>query len=464
MGLRINTNQGALGLLRQIGLNNAREIKSLEKLATGLKINRAGDNPAALVVLTQLGQQLLTTEQAIENTQRGINLINTAEAGLSEIGNILTELRGLAVQAGNTGALSNEQLGALQQTMDVGISAISRIISTTRFGDQQLLNGGLAINTTGASPELKFINLSRADVAPGTTISVEIVSAATQATVSGSLAAGGQAATTTVRIRGPLGTEEITVQAGTSQAGVIEAINSVKSATGVEATSTGQVRSQDFGSQAFVQIEVVSGPGLTGLDLSSGNFFKGTDVVANVQGQVVTGQGNTITFNQQNLAGQIIAKSGATGSFEFTVAGGGATFQIGPAPGSADRITIGIRALSAGALGETSGIGGLSTLATGGANSLTNPGGTIAVLDAATREINTLRGQLGSVSSELLDRNVTNLQSAFENIASARSRLGDTDFSEEAANALRARILRQAGIFTLRSFNQNQGSILNLLA
>lgn len=464
MGLRINTNQGALGLLRQIGLNNAREIKSLEKLATGLKVNRASDNPAAAVVLSQLSQQLLTTEQAIENTQRGINLINTAEAGLSEIGNILTELRGLAVQAGNTGVLSNEQLSALQQTMDSGISAISRIISTTRFSDQPLLNGGLAINTTDASPELKFINLSRADVQPGTNITVEIVSAATQATVSGTLAAGGQAATTTVRIRGPLGTEEITVQAGTSQAGVIDAINAVRGFTGIEATSSGQVRSQDFGSQAFVQIEVVSGPGLTGLDLSAGNFFKGTDVVANVEGQVVQGQGNTIIFSQQSIAGEIVAQSGATGTFQFTVVGGGATFQVGPTSGASDRVTIGIRALSAGSLGETSGLGGLSTLTTGGANSLTNPSGAVSVLDAATREINTLRGQLGSVSAELLERNVTNLQSAFENIAVSRSRLGDTDFAEEAANAMRARILRQAGIFTLRNFNQNQGSILNLLA
>lgn len=464
MGLRINTNQGALGLLRQIGLNQAREIKSLERLATGLKVNRASDNPSAFVALTQLTQQLLTTEQAIENTQRGINLIDTAEAGLSEIGNILTELRGLAVQAGNTGVLSQEQLGALQQTMDAGISAISRIVSTTRFGDQPLLNGALAIQTTGASPELKFINLSRADVEPGTTVTVEIVSAATQATVSGTLAAGGQAATTTVRIRGPLGTEEITVQAGTSQAGVIDAINSVKGFTGVEATSAGVVRSVDFGSQAFVQIEVVSGPGLTGLDLSAGNFFKGTDVVANVEGQSVQGQGNTIVFSQPSLAGEIIVKPGVTGTFQFTVEGGGATFQTGPTSGAADRVTIGIRALGAGSLGETSGLGGLSTLATGGANSLTNPAGAISVLEAAAREVNALRGQLGSVSSELLERNVTNLRSAFENIAASRSRLGDTDFAEEAANAMRARLLRQAGIFTLRNFNQSQGSILNLLA
>ena len=141
MGLRIGTNQGALTALRNLRANGVQSIRNFERLSTGLKINRGSDSPSGLVILEQLRSQLGSIQQATENTQNAFNLVNVADAALGQVSNRLIDLRSNLIASLNTGALGSTAQRALQQAIDQGVSAINRIGATTRFADQNLLNG-----------------------------------------------------------------------------------------------------------------------------------------------------------------------------------------------------------------------------------------------------------------------------------------------------------------------------------
>ena len=103
MGLRINTNVPALGALRNLHAADKNLQKSLERLSTGLRINRASDDPSGLVISEQLRAQVGSMKQALENSQNASNLIGTAEAALSEVSDLLVGIRESIVFAMNTG-------------------------------------------------------------------------------------------------------------------------------------------------------------------------------------------------------------------------------------------------------------------------------------------------------------------------------------------------------------------------
>jgi flagellin-like hook-associated protein FlgL len=149
----------------------------------------------------------------------------------------------------NTGALGPAQQEALQRTIDQRILAIDRIASTTRFGDLNLLNGNLAFNVTNASPQLSNINVTTVNAAGPLPLNVNITvtAAATQASATGTIAAAPQVGDVTFRVQGNIGSQDITLAAGATQADVVAAINAVKDFTGVEATAGGQIVSSKVG-------------------------------------------------------------------------------------------------------------------------------------------------------------------------------------------------------------------------
>lgn len=136
----INHNIAALNTYRQLTLNNMNSAKSLEKLSSGLRINRAGDDAAGLAISEKMRGQIRGLDMAAKNAQDGISLIQTAEGALNETHAILQRMRELAVQAtsdSNTEADRQE----LQKEMDQLIGEIDRIANTTEFNTQKLLNG-----------------------------------------------------------------------------------------------------------------------------------------------------------------------------------------------------------------------------------------------------------------------------------------------------------------------------------
>jgi flagellin len=137
----INHNMASLNTYRQLSTNNTQTSKSLEKLSSGLRINRAGDDAAGLAISEKMRGQIRGLDQASRNSQDGISMLNTAEGNLSETQSILQRMKELATQAANdtnVGVDRNE----IQKEINQLSSEINRIGNTTEFNTQKLLNGG----------------------------------------------------------------------------------------------------------------------------------------------------------------------------------------------------------------------------------------------------------------------------------------------------------------------------------
>jgi flagellin len=140
MGLRINTNTVSLSAQRTLGNNNLEQAKVLNKLSSGTRITMAADDAAGLAISEKLKSQIRSTNQANRNANDGISLIQTAEGGLSEVGNILVRMRELSIQsASDTVGASERQFTDLEyQNLK---QEIERISSVTEFNGKKLLNG-----------------------------------------------------------------------------------------------------------------------------------------------------------------------------------------------------------------------------------------------------------------------------------------------------------------------------------
>lgn len=141
MSLRINHNTGALNAWRHLQSNDFMMNRSLERLSSGLRINSASDDPAGLSISEKLRAQVASLNKAVSNSEQAITMINTAEAAMNEIHNLLTTMRELAIHAANEGVNDNEALNADQAQIRSSLDTISRIASTTQFGTKYLLNG-----------------------------------------------------------------------------------------------------------------------------------------------------------------------------------------------------------------------------------------------------------------------------------------------------------------------------------
>ncbi|MDM5297584.1 flagellin Hag [Bacillus pumilus] len=139
--MRINHNIAALNTLNRLSSNNAASQKNMEKLSSGLRINRAGDDAAGLAISEKMRGQIRGLEMASKNAQDGISLIQTAEGALTETHAILQRMRELTVQAGNTGTQQTEDLDAIQEEVTALIAEIDGIGDRTQFNGKQLLDG-----------------------------------------------------------------------------------------------------------------------------------------------------------------------------------------------------------------------------------------------------------------------------------------------------------------------------------
>jgi flagellin len=144
---RINNNISAINATRNLNQTGAALQKSIERLSSGLRINRAGDDAAGLSVANRLNTQVQGLNQAVSNASDGINLINVAEGALDETTTRLNRIRVLAVQAANTAVNDVSARGAIQDEVFQSIDEITRIANTTQFSSNYLLNGDFSIKT-----------------------------------------------------------------------------------------------------------------------------------------------------------------------------------------------------------------------------------------------------------------------------------------------------------------------------
>ena len=160
MSLRVNTNIPAINTHRNLTINNTAQAKSMERLSSGLKINQGADGPASLVISERLRAQTAGLKQAMDNSEAGISLVQTAEAALDEVSSALINARQLAVHAANEAVNDEFMLRADQQEIDNILSTVNRIARNTQFGSKTLLDGskGCLLYT---SPSPRDLSTSR---------------------------------------------------------------------------------------------------------------------------------------------------------------------------------------------------------------------------------------------------------------------------------------------------------------
>jgi flagellin len=201
MALMVNKNISALqahGYLKQTENSFS---KAVEKLSSGMKINRAADDPAGLVISEKYRAQVDGLKQAIKNSQDGISLVQTAEASLDETTTVLRTMRNLALHAASTGTSDSEAVAADQAQISKAIQTLDRIANTTAFGTRKLLDGSSGVSGTTTDSSVSFIQGNTATQSG--TYAVDITTAAVQGEVKSAaareygqvLGAGGTGAT-----------------------------------------------------------------------------------------------------------------------------------------------------------------------------------------------------------------------------------------------------------------------------
>lgn len=513
---RINTNVPSMIAQQRLNRSGGDLQVRLERLSTGLRINRGKDDPAGLIISERLGTDISNIEQAIKNGDRASAVIATTEGALTEITDLLNSIKALAVEAANTGALSKEERDANQLQIDSAIQSITRISNTASFGGLKLIDGSLDYITSGISAtEISHARITSASFIAANSINVD-VDVISSAQKGGLYLNGDNSAVpgtdgvilsqTTIQVRGTEGVREIILTSGMTFDDVVAAVNQLSELTGVEAAlingsaNSGIVfRSTEYGSNAFVSVERLDKPAtgdnfnLFKLDsnspipangvpwgdpsLVSAARDEGADVSALINGILATGDGLNVSINSPSLGMELLlnetfATDPSITAATFDITGGGSLFQLGPDITPLQQSNIGVQSTSAESLGGTlvgSELQFLSSLTKGQVNSLDSAAARKDfsalqdIVDNAIDEVSILRGRLGAFERNVLDTNKRSLQATFENLTASRSIIRDADFATETSALTRAQILQSAGTSVLALANQQSQQVLQLL-
>ncbi len=507
---RINTNVSSILAQRILGQNNKDLVRSLERLSTGLSINRGADNPAGLIASENLRSEKVSIDAAISNAERADQVINIAEGGLQEINVMLLELQHLVTGTANDAGQSRAEREANQLQVDSILQTIDRIANTTSFQGAKLLNGtfDFNINNQHTNVDEFTVNAAKLEFGQTRTVQISVTNSAQHggfylslgaATVNLSAAAN----RLVLEVAGTIGSREFTFASGTSLADAATQINTFKATTGVSATAssnnTGLVlKSTEFGSRNFVSVKVVSDGGvndatsgagatagiynLSSTDENTANTTINTtfvgatnaardigqDVQAIINAINATSDGKVAKVNTDfidlsieldNTGAQTLATFNA-----FTIEGGGAKFMLGPQVDISNQVSIGVENVASRHLGALT-IGFLDDLGSGNARNLVDGNLEEAqkIVDRSINQISTLRGRLGAFQKNVIGSTIRALGVAFENTSAAESVIRDTDFAAETAELTRSQILVNAATQTLGIANANPQSVLSLL-
>lgn len=470
---RINTNIPSLIARRVLTGQNDKLNTALARLSTGMRINSGRDDPAGLIASETLRLERNATQAAMNNITRASNVIATAEGGLVEVNNLLTELEELIDRSANEGAISVTERNANQLQIDAILNSIDRIANSTEFQGRKLLSGELDYTTSGVtSSDITQVTVNSARLANnGTrTVNVDVTASAQLATLTYAASATG-AGGTTLEVAGNLGTETISFGSNAAIAEVAAAVNQSRDLTGVSATVVGtelQFNSIKYGSSQFVSVRAINGTfTVTGGDAGA-TKDRGRDATVQINGVAAVTDGLRATIRSGVLSVDLdmTAAFGASiGSTSFTIVGGGADFQISPRVDLNGLASLGIGSVSTGNLGNDGSGDFLASIATGGANQLSsgNYGVAQRIVRTAADQISQLRGRLGAFERNTLATMASSLRVTYENITTAESVIRDTDFAEQTSELTRSQILVQSATNTLRLANASPQNVLALL-
>ena len=409
----INHNMNALNAHRNMGVNNTASGKSMEKLSSGLRINRAGDDAAGLAISEKMRGQIRGLEQSSRNASDGISLIQTAEGALNETTNILQRMRELAVQSANDTNTADDREQLQKEMTQLG-EEIDRIANNTEFNTKKLLNGNMGAATTATK---------------GTVVNSGNLNTATT----------GDTVLTTLK------------DANNNSLGIAkdDVITVTWSVNGTQKSTSLTVTTQNKISDLLGKI-------------------KDDSTVNNAE--IATGK-ITITANDNGTAGQInglsIEVKSATGTRKEAASNALSSFATGTQ--AADNRTDGSANLQIGANGGQQlnlSIEDMRATALGVSNlqvgTQSQANTAINVIDEATKRVSSERANLGAAQNRL-EYTISNLDNTAENLTSEESTLRDVDMAKEMMEYSKNNILSQAAQSMISQANQQPQNVLQLL-
>ncbi len=480
---RINSNIPALQALHRVRNHHADLNRRLERLSTGLRINRGRDDPAGLIVSENLRTEIKAIAQAIKNSTRASNLLSVAEGALNETSALLLELKSLALAAANEDGLLDQEVAANQLVIDSILDSIDRISITTTFGGQKLLDGSKAYTLSSVpTTELASISLFSAGLPSGgsRTVTVRVTQSAQTARIGliGTNATGvSRTSATTITIRGALGSTVLSFVSGTTLADIRMAVNAATSLTGVQAVvstpavgavaSAMVLSSTELGSDAFVSVQPISGNFVESGNNNAVLRAIGTDAGVLIDGQraAVKGLRADVRSTRLDLRLYLTPSFGQTlSSASFTISGGGAVFQIAPEISPNGQIFVGLTRMTTTDLGNAV-TGLLYTLRSGQTNDLNSKNfvTTASIVEEAIVQVASFRGRLGTFQRNHIDSNINAQRIALENVTASESVIRDADMALEVSALTRAQILVQSTQSTLQIANAVPNLVLSLL-
>lgn len=406
----INNNIAALNTFRQFNANQFATAKNLEKLSSGLRINRAGDDAAGLAISEKMRGQIRGLDQATRNSQDGIALIQTAEGALNETHSILQRMRELAVQSSND-TLTDADRKALQEELNQLLDETDRIRNTTQFNTKNLLDGSLG---------------------------KKVAAAVANVNSNSSLTENGAAVTTATLLT------DLADKNGNN--------------LDIKVDDVVEVSYVKDGETIKFSVTVAAATDITALDDAN---FTITDAAGTLNGTAatagLTGAVHGLTYTVKNADGDIKqAATNAVNSFGETTAAknkqgeGRATFQIGA--NNNQNMQLAVADMGTSALG----VKRLDIDTQEKANVA------IKVIDTAIQKVSMQRSALGATQNRL-EHTINNLGTSSENLQAAESRIRDVDMAKEMMAFTKNNILSQAAQSMLAQANQRPQSVLQLL-
>jgi flagellin len=510
--MRINHNIAALNTYRQLNSAAAGQSKSMEKLSSGLRINKAGDDAAGLAISEKMRGQIRGLDMASKNAQDGISFIQTAEGALNETHSILQRMRELAVQSSNDTNTDADRV-ELQKEVDQLAEEITRIANNTEFNTKSLLNGAVDDNGEKAatfhigansgqniSLNIKAMDASSLGVArDATTITstvngsevsnVEFGDTLGTALVDGANITFNAADNTGTNATGTLDVNGNTITANAGAAGtalnglkiVFGADNDLAAAASFNGTDTVTITGDWDGGGAGAPADLAALEGLiqgadaslSGVTLGESGSFTAADFAsagtitlgggadANPAETIITisdGGTNTQTVTVADTATKVSITSGAFNGLSFE-AGDVTNLSSG-----SDSIDLSLSTVAATAASFASGEKTGDAVAKAGIDisSQSSADTAITAINDAIETVSAERSKLGAVQNRL-DHTINNLGTSSENLTAAESRIRDVDMAKEMMEQTKNSILSQAAQAMLAQSNQMPQGVLQLL-
>ena len=483
MSMVIGTNVASLTAQRHLETSRASMETSMERLASGKRINSAMDDSAGLAISHSLESKISSMNQGIRNANDGISMLQTAEGALEETSSMLNRMKELATQA-SSGSYSSSDRIALNAEFQALASAITSIASETDFNGTNMLNSTSKVSFQvgdGATDNvsMQFQQMKASDLAvfdTGSAVTELATAAITTAHTTTSLpvstftittAPAAESKSLEMDVSGVTYTQKFDTDAATTMQKLAASITAEND--NIHATASATVLT-------LTSLTAGEGWTSTGLKVFSDSVaVAGTTIYAEttVNGPT-TKQVGTHTLSATSAVNETITVNINGTEFSQDFVTDGATTMLALASqindGTTNLSAVGtsstVLTLSSTLAGADFTTGAMERTANfaGSASILTASGATAAMsaVDESIVQVDSYRSELGAVANRL-DHTVSNLMNRVENQSAAKSRIADTDFAVESANLAKAQVLQQAGTAMLAQANASGQSVLSLL-